>query len=58
MVTDLNREISTEGSQTVEKLLNKCSTLWYLVNKFQNDSEISFTPLRMAKMKITDDRLC
>ena len=56
---DLNREFSTEESKMVERQLRKCSTS-LAIREMQIKTTLRFhlTPVRMAKIKNTDDNLC
>ena len=57
--TDLNRELSKEESKMTEGHLRKCSTP-LVIREMQIKTTLRFhlTPVRMAKIKITDDNLC
>ena len=55
----LNRELSTEESKMAERHLRKCSTS-LVIREMQIKTTLRFhlTPLRMTKIKNTDDNLC
>ena len=57
--TELNRELSVEESKMAERHLRKCSTS-LVVREMQIKTTLRFdlTPVRMAKIKNTDDNLC
>ena len=56
---ELNRELSTEESKMVERYLRKCSTtLAIQVMQIKTSLRFHLTPVRMAKIKNTDDSLC
>ena len=56
---DLNREPSKEESKMAERLLRKCSTS-LVIREMQITTTLRFhlIPVRMAKIKNTDDNLC
>ena len=57
--TDLNRELSTDESQTAERHLRKCSTsLDNREMQIKTTLRFHLIPVRMAKIKNTDDNLC
>ncbi|CAO2625106.1 hypothetical protein LEMLEM_LOCUS18705 [Lemmus lemmus] len=57
--TDLNRELSTEESQMAERHLRKCSTSLTIREKqIKTILRSHLTPVRMAKIKNSDDNLC
>ena len=57
--TNLNRELSTEESKMAESHLRKCSAS-LVIREMQIKTNLRFhvTPVKMAKIKITDDNLC
>ena len=59
MGTDLNRELSTEESKIVERDLRKCS-ISLAIREMQIKTILRFhlTPVRMTKIKSTDDNIC
>jgi hypothetical protein len=56
---ELNKEISPEEYQMVEKHLKKCSP-FLIIREMQVKTTLRFhlTPVRMAKIKISSDRRC
>ena len=57
--TDLNRELSTEESKMAERHLRKCSTSLVIREmQIKTTLRFHFKPVRMAKIKNTDDNLC
>ena len=57
--TELNKELSTEEYQMVEKHLKKCSTS-LIIMEMQIKTTLRFhlTPVRMAKIKNSGDSRC
>ena len=56
---DLNRELSTDESKMAERHLRKCSTS-LAIREMQIKTTLRFhlAPVRMTKIKNTDDNLC
>ena len=59
MNAGVNKELSTEESKMAERHLRKCSTS-LVIREMQIKTTLRFhlTPVRMAKIKTTDDNLC
>jgi hypothetical protein len=59
MGSELNKEFSTEEYQMAEKHLKKCSTS-LIIMEMQIKTTLRFhlTPVRMAKIKNSGDRMC
>ena len=57
--TDLNRELSTKKSKMAKRHLKKCVTS-LVIREIQIKATLRFPliPVRMAKIKNTDDNLC
>ena len=57
--TELNKELSVEEYQMAEKHLKKCSTS-LVIREMQIKTTLRFhlTPVRMAKIKNSDDSRC
>jgi hypothetical protein len=57
--TELNKEFSTEEYQRAEKHLKKYSTSLIIREmQFKTTLRFHFTPVRMARIKISSDRRC
>ena len=55
----LNREFSTEEAQIAKKTFRNCSAS-LIIRKMENKITLRYriTPVRMARIKNTDDSLC